>query len=220
MPAPQITNPYGAFGLPGAGVGAGYDGCLTLEAQSRSTALNAASAGSTDGNFRTILAGMVVTPTLATSSFYPAGVVVDASTGLNQLALGIAAENIQAYWGTTGSTGAERRTSPNDQSGSVVTYGVTYAMFTSTDNPGAGDKAIPCFVTIATTSASLFTASCHFGLCALSTWVRSTAVIPATSIGSMNTVGIAFTSKGGINALTGVSTGPQLYPIFVQALAP
>ncbi len=215
MPAPQITNPYGAMGVPGAGTGAAYMGTVTVEAQTRSTALDPTAAGSTVGPFRTILAGMVVTPTLATSSFYPAGTVVDASTGLNQVVLGIAAENISAFAGTTGSTGADKRTSVNDQSGSIVTYGVCYAMFASTDNPGAGDKAIPAYVTIATTSASLFTASCHFGLVSLSTWIRSTAVIPATSIGAMNTVGIAYTSKGGINALAGVSTGPQLYPIFV-----
>ena len=214
MPAPQITNPYGAFGQTPT-VGAGWEGTLTLEAQSRSTALDPASAGSTEGTFRTIKAGMVVTPTLATSSFYPSGLTVDASTGLAQAVLGIAAENISSYWGTTGSTGAEKVTSRNDQSGSIVTYGPVYAMFASTDHPGAGDKAIPCYVTIATTSASLFTASCHFGLCALSTWVRSTAVIPASSVNAMNTVGIAFTSKGGQNALTGVSTGPQLYPIWV-----
>ncbi len=216
MPAPQITNPYGAMGVPGAGTGAAFEGTLTLEAQSRSTALNSNSAGSTDGNFRTILAGMVVTPTLATSSFYPAGVVVDASTGLAQFALGIAAENIQAYWGTTGSTGAERRTSPNDQSGSIVTYGVTYAMFASTQHPGAGDKGVPAFVTIATTSDSLFNASCHWGLCALSTLGISASVFPTTSAGPSNIVGIAFTSKGGINAIAGLSTGPQLYPIMVR----
>lgn len=214
MPVGQISNPYGAYGQT-PGPGAGLGGAVTVEAQTRSTALNSGSAGSTDGNFRTILAGMVVTPTQATSSFYPAGMVVDASTGLNQVVLGIAAENIQAYWGTTGSTGAEKRTSPNDQSGSIVTYGVAYAMFASTDHPGAGDKAIPCYVTIATTSASLFTASCHFGLCALSTWVPSTAVVPASSIGALNTVGIAFTSKGGQNAVAGFSTGPQLYPIWI-----
>ncbi len=216
MPSPQITNPLGAFGIP-PGPGAGLEGGVTVEAQTRSTQLNAASAGSTDGNFRTISAGMVVTPVFATSSYYGQGTfLVNAATGLAQLAAGIAVENIQAFWGTTGSTGAVKIQGPADQQGSVMTYGVCYALFTSTDNPGASDKAVPAYVTIATTSASLMTASCHFGLCALSTWGISASVFPTSSIGPTNIVGIAYTSQGAINSVVGATTSPQLYPILVR----
>ena len=224
MPVGSIPNPYGAFGNPGAGVGAGYEGAVTLEAQTRSTALDPTSAGSTDGNFRTIKAGMVVTPTLASSSFYAAGLAVSAATGPNQLALGIAAENITAFWGTTGSTGAEVRRSSNQQSGSIVTYGVCYAMFASTAIPGAGDIAFPAAAVIATSSQSLFSASCHFGLLALSSAITASStpgvggIVPSTLQNLPSTVvGIAFTSLGGQNAITGVSSGPQLYPIIVKA---
>ncbi len=215
MPSPQITNPLGAYGLPGPGTGGQFGG-VTIEAQTRSTALNSNSAGSTDGNFRTILAGMVVTPSLASSSYYGQGTwVVQATTGLAQVAGGIALENISAYWGSTGSTGAVKVQSPQDQQGSVMTYGVAYAMFASTQHPGAGDKAVPAYVTIATTSDSLFAATCHFGLCALSTLGISASVFPTTSAGPSNIVGIAYTSLGGIS-VTAATSGPQLYPIMVR----
>ena len=226
MPNAQITNPYGAFGLPGAGVGGGYEGALTIEAQTRSTALNPASAGSTDGNFRTISAGMVVTPTLPSSSFYPQGVAVAASTGPNQTNLGIAVETIQAYWGTTGSTGVNKVTSPNNQVGGVAVYGVAYAMFASTSHPGAGDVAMPAYAVISTTSQSLFAASCHFGLlaCVSSTQFPSSTTAntnaPSTLQNSaMNVVGICFTSAGGQSNIAGYSSGPQLYPIIVKPMS-
>ncbi len=216
MPSPQITNPLGAYGI-APGPGGGLEGGLTAECQTRSTQLNPTSAGSTDGNFRTILAGMVVTPVFATSSFYGQSVLtVNATTGLAQTAFGIALENIQAYWGTTGSTGAGPKvTAPADQQGSVMYAGVCYAMFASTQHPGAGDKAVPAYVTIATTSDSLFAATCHFGLCALSTLGISASVFPTTSVGPSNIVGIAYTSQGGISA-TAATSGPQLYPIWVR----
>ncbi len=216
MPSPQITNPLGAYGVPGPGTGGQFGG-LTIEAQTRSTQLNPASAGSTDGNFRTIQAGMVVTPVFVSSSYYGQGTLtVNASTGLAQMAVGIALENISAFWGSTGSTGAVKIQAPADQQGEVMTYGVCYALFTSTDNPGASDKAVPAYVTIATTSASLMTASCHFGLCALSTWGISASVFPTSSIGPTNIVGIAYTSQGAINSVVGATTSPQLYPILVR----
>ncbi len=220
MPDPQITNPLGAYGLPGQGVGAQL-GAFTVEAQTRSTQLNPTSAGSTDGNFRTILAGMVVTPLFGSSTttvlgFYNnSAVTVNACTGLAQVAFGIAAENISSYWGSTGSTGAVKVQSPQDQQGQVITYGVAYAMFASTQHPGAGDKAVPAYVTIATTSDSLFAATCHFGLCALSTLGISASVFPTTSAGPSNIVGIAYTSMGGIS-VTAATSGPQLYPIMVR----
>ncbi len=225
MPAGQISNPLGAYGQPGLGTGAGFEGSVYLEAQTRSTALNPASAGSTDGNFRTIQAGMVVTASFPTSSFYPQGLVVNASTGRAQLPFGIAGETIQAYWGSTGSTGAVKVQAPNNQQGGVVVYGVAYALFASTAHPGAGDVGIPAYVTIATSSESLFNATCHFGLCSLSSAaiLASSAatggITPSTLTAGFvasNIVGVAFTSQGGLNG-TGIgSTGPQLYPIFVR----
>lgn len=222
MPVGSIPNPYGAFGTPGLGVGAGFEGAVTIEAQTRSTQLNPASAGSTDGNFRTISAGMVVNATFPSSSFYPQGLAVNASTGPNQLPFAVASESIQAFWGTTGSTGAEVRRQPNNQSGSLVVYGVAYAMFASTAHPGAGDVGIPAYVTIATTSQSLFTASCHFGLCSLSSGpivsstIASAGITPSTLQNvAANVVGIAFTSQGG-QSVTAATSGPQLYPIFVK----
>ncbi len=226
MPNAQITNPLGAYGQPGLGVGGGFEGAITIEAQTRSTALNPASGGSTDGNFRTIQAGMVVNATLPSSSFYPQGIAVNASTGPNQLGFGIAAETIQAYWGSTGSTGAVKVQAPNNQQGGVVVYGVAYAMFASTNHPGAGDAGMPAYVVIATSSQSLFNATCHFGLCAVSTGniVSSTIATNGISPSTLqnvagNVVGIAFTSQGGLNAIAGLSTGPQLYPIFVKGPA-
>jgi len=221
MPNAQITNPYGAFGQPGAGVGGGYEGALTVEAQTRSTALDPASAGSTDGNFRTIKAGMVVTGTFPSSSFYPQGLAVAAATGPGQLPFGIATENITAFWGSTGSTGAVKVQSPNNQVGGVAIYGVVYAMFASTAHPGAGDVGIPAYVTIATTSQSLFNASCHFGLCSLSSGpivsstIASGGITPSTLQNvAANVVGIAFTSQGGQSVVTSNTSGPQLYPIY------
>ncbi len=221
MPAGAITNPYGAFGLPGPGTGAGWEGAVTIEAQTRSTDIAPESAGSTVGPFRTIQPGMVVTPTFATSSFYPRGLAVAAASDPTQLPIGIAAEPITAFWGATGSTGlnSDIRRGPQNQVGSVIIYGLAYAMFASTDNPGAGDKAVPAYVVVATTDQSLFTASCHFGLCALSTAMPSSTtgnVTPTTGQnGYMNPIGIAFTSKGGIAATT-AATSPMLYPVFVK----
>ncbi len=223
MPNAQITNPLGAYGAPGTGPGGGFEGALTVEAQTRSTALNPASAGSTDGNFRTIQAGMVVTATFPSSSFYPQGLAVAAATGQNQVPFGIATETIQAFWGSTGSTGAVKVQAPNNQQGGVAIYGVCYAMFASTDNPGAGDKAMPAYAVIATSSTSLFNASCHFGLLSVTTGpiVSSTiavsGIIPATSFTPMNIIGIAFTSQGAVNSVVGATTSPQLYPILVKA---
>jgi hypothetical protein len=152
-----------------------------------------------------------------TSSFYGAApVIVSAATGLAQLAFGIAMENIQSFWGTTGSTGAVKVQSPADQQGSVMTYGVCYALFASTDNPGAGDKAVPAYVTIATTSSTLMNATCSFGLCALSTLGISASVFPTSSIGPANIVGIAYTSQGALNSIVGATTSPQLFPIMVR----
>ncbi len=225
MPNAQITNPLGAYGQPGLGVGAGWEGALTIEAQTRSTALNPASAGSTDGNFRTILAGMVVTPTLPSSSFYPQGVAVAASTGPNQTNMGIAVENIQAFWGSTGSTGAVKVQAPNNQQGGVAIYGVAYAMFASTSHPAAGDVGVPAYAVIATTSQSLFNASCHFGLCAIvsatnfpsSTTVNTNA--PSTLQNApMNVVGICFTSQG-VQSATAATSGPQIAPIIVKTMS-
>ncbi len=223
MPAAQITNPYGAFGLRGTGTGVGWEGAVTVEVQTRSTDIAPESAGSTVGPFRTILPGMVVTPTFATSSFYPKGLAVAAASDPGQLPFGIAAERISAFWGATGSTGlnSDIRQGPNNQVGSVIVYGLAYAMFASTDNPGAGDKAVPAYVVVATTDQSLFSASCHFGLCALSTSMPSSTatgggITPTTGQnGYMNPIGIAFTSMGGIS-VTAATSGPQLYPIYVK----
>ena len=222
MPNAQITNPLGALGVPGTGPGGGFEGALVVEAQTRSTQLDPASAGSTDGNFRTIKAGMVVTATFPSSSFSPQGLVVSAATGQNQVPFGIATEDIKAFWGSTGSTGSVKVQAPNNQQGNVAIYGVVYAMFASTDNPGAGDKAMPAYAIIATSSTSLFNASCHFGLLSVTTGpivsssIGASGIVPGTSPTPMNIIGIAFTSQGGINAVSGLSTGPQLYPILVK----
>ncbi len=227
MPVGQIPNPLGALGSPGLGVGAGFEGALYVEAQTRSTQIDQASAGSTDGNFRTIKAGMVVSAALPSSSFYPQGLAVNASTGRAQMPFGIASENITAFWGTTGSTGAEVRRAPNNQQGAVVIYGVAYAMFASTAHPGAGDVAIPAYATIATTSESLFLATCHYGLLSLSSSAIASSTIAGSGVGpstltagftAANVVGICFTSQGGQNAIAGYSSGPQLYPIFVTGM--
>ncbi len=216
MPVGQISNPLGAFGLPGPGAGAAMEGPLTIEAQNRSTTLDPLSGGATDGLFRTIRAGMVVSPVYGSSGFYGAApMAVTPTTGFNQITLGIAAEDITSFGGTTNSTGQEKPTTKNQQVGSVIVYGVAYAMFCSTDHPGAGDKQLPAYVQWASTTLSILQASCSFGLCALSTEVISTAVVPTSTHNLMNLVGIAYTSKGGLNATVGASTGPQLYPIIV-----
>ena len=223
MPVAQISNPYGAYGQ-APGPGAGLSGCVFVEAQTRSTALDPGSAGSTDGNFREIKAGHAVTTLFAASSFYSVGTyVVNAATGVNQLVLGVAAENIDAFAGSTGSTGAVKRQSPQQPVGAIITYGIAYAMFCATDNPGAGVVALPAYVMIATTSQSAFNASCHFGLCALSS--STVGVVGQSGNGvaggssaptSMTLVGIAYTSLGAVNSVVGVATSPQLYPIMVK----
>lgn len=225
MPTPLIPNPLGAFGLPGStGASAGFSGPLTQELQTRSTALDPASAGSTVGPFRTIAAGMVVTPTFASSSQYPAALCINAASHNNQYPLGIAVENISAYWGATGSTGAQKVQQAQNQMGSIATYGLVYGMFCSTAHPGAGDVGLPAYAVIATTSQSLFNASCHYGLLALSTANIVSSTIAASGIGpstlltaftAANVVGICYTSQGGFSVTASNTSGPQMYPVML-----